>query len=182
MNWHKLIALSANLSKSSRMKWNDYFHIRFMYLLCTFCTPYVLTLKNLYSVISAWIYLKCDFLHEIDIEYDNWQLFSDYIQRQLYVSSVSSCIRNDSTSQIIRYHHMRDNQMINNTIAEKPCNSCLLAYLLETAPDFIQASPRHWLFEDTPSHHGRIIVAVVLLIICLPANITQILIFLSYGR
>ena len=61
-------------------------------------------------------------------------------------------------------------------------NNSLFAFLLSTAPQYIEMVPNHWLKQDMPSYNVQTIVAILFLAICIPANIGQILIFVAYGR
>ena len=70
----------------------------------------------------------------------------------------------------------------NNSVHEKLCDNCLLTYLVETVPEFVKVVPKHWLLEDVPFFHIQTIVALLLLVICVPANIAHILIFVAYGK
>ena len=61
-------------------------------------------------------------------------------------------------------------------------NNTLFSFLLNTAPNYIEMVPYNWLQQDQPSYNIQTFVAILFLIICVPANIGQILIFVAYGR
>jgi hypothetical protein len=74
-----------------------------------------------------------------------------------------------------------ENELRTNASTEASNNS-LIAFLLSTAPQYIEVVPNHWLKQDLPSYNVQTIVAILFLAICIPANIGQILIFVAYGR
>ena len=61
-------------------------------------------------------------------------------------------------------------------------NNSMFAYLLITSPKYMEIVPNHWLQQDFPSYNVQTFVAIFFLIICVPSNIGQILIFVAFGR
>ena len=61
-------------------------------------------------------------------------------------------------------------------------NNTLRTYLLERDPEYIDNVPHHWLEQSLPAFNVQVIVATMLLIICIPGNIGQILVFAAHRR
>ena len=55
-------------------------------------------------------------------------------------------------------------------------------FLNETAAQYLTVVPKHWLEQSTPLATVQIVTSIVFLIICIPGNITQILLFIAYFR
>ena len=55
-------------------------------------------------------------------------------------------------------------------------------YLLNSKPDFIQVVPAHWLDQPPPVPDTQLAISIILLFICVPANISQILVVYAYSR
>ena len=61
-------------------------------------------------------------------------------------------------------------------------NNSLMAFLLENAPEYIPVVPSHWLKQEMPSHNIQTYAAITILMICIPAHIGHLLIFVAFGR
>ena len=70
----------------------------------------------------------------------------------------------------------------NETLPLDASNNSLLAFLLENAPEYIPVVPSHWLKHEMPSHNIQTYAAIMFLIICIPAHIGHLLIFVAFGR
>ncbi len=70
----------------------------------------------------------------------------------------------------------------NGTLPLGVLNNSLLDFLLENAPEYIPVVPSLWLKQEMPSHNIQTYAAIMFLIICIPAHIGHLLIFVAYGR
>ena len=61
-------------------------------------------------------------------------------------------------------------------------NRTLRDFLEETVPDYIGNVPPHWLESHMLSPEIQIYVAIIFIIICVPGNFGQILVFIAYFR
>ena len=61
-------------------------------------------------------------------------------------------------------------------------NATLRTYFLQRVPEYIKVVPNHWLEQDQPLPDVQFYVAVTFLIICIPANISELLVILAYVR
>ena len=55
-------------------------------------------------------------------------------------------------------------------------------FLLENSPNYIQAVPVHWLEQEQPSPDVQFYIALAFLVICIPGNISQLLVIIVYTR
>ena len=55
-------------------------------------------------------------------------------------------------------------------------------FLEQSKPEFIRVVPNHWLDQAPPVHDTQITISILLLFICVPANISQILVVYAYSR
>ena len=67
-------------------------------------------------------------------------------------------------------------------MSEIPQNKTLRVFLTETIPEYIEDVPQHWLEQEPPFYCIQVLVAIVFLLICIPGNIGQILVFIAYSR
>ena len=85
-------------------------------------------------------------------------------------------------NSMMNYSHatfkIKDNLANSNEIED----TSLFSFLLSNAPGLIPMVPEHWLKQDMLSYEAQVYVAMAFLIICLPANICQLLIFSAFGR
>jgi hypothetical protein len=65
---------------------------------------------------------------------------------------------------------------------EETANDTLRFFLLERMPEYIDNVPTHWLEEHILSPDVQLYVAMIFLVICIPANLGQILVFIAYAR
>ena len=63
-----------------------------------------------------------------------------------------------------------------------PENGTLRHFLENRVPDYIGSVPPHWLDSHILSPDIQIYVAIIFLIICIPGNFGQILVFIAYSR
>ena len=61
-------------------------------------------------------------------------------------------------------------------------NRTLRDFLEKTVPDYIGNVPPHWLESHMRSPEIQIYVAIIFIIICVPGNFGQILVFIAYAR
>ena len=61
-------------------------------------------------------------------------------------------------------------------------NKSLLAFLNENAPDYVMVVPEHWLTQAAPRPDVQIYIGISFLLICVPGNISQLLVLLAYYR
>ena len=61
-------------------------------------------------------------------------------------------------------------------------NRTLRDFLEETVPDYIGNVPPHWLESHMLSPEIQIYVAIIFIIICVPGNFGQILVFIAFFR
>ena len=55
-------------------------------------------------------------------------------------------------------------------------------FLQQSKPEFIRVVPNHWLDQAPPVHDTQITISILLLFICVPANISQILVVYAFSR
>ena len=55
-------------------------------------------------------------------------------------------------------------------------------YLMNTTPDFIQVVPSHWLERDSPTPDLQLSLSILLLLICVIGNTSQILVVIAFSR
>ena len=67
-------------------------------------------------------------------------------------------------------------------MSEVPENKTLRLFLTETIPEYIEDVPQHWLEQESPFYCIQVVVAIVFLLICIPGNIGQLLVFVAYSR
>ena len=67
-------------------------------------------------------------------------------------------------------------------MSEIPQNKTLRVFLTETIPEYIEDVPQHWLEQESPFYCIQVLVAIVFLLICIPGNIGQTLVFIAYSR
>ena len=67
-------------------------------------------------------------------------------------------------------------------MSEIPQNKTLRVFLTETIPEYIDDVPQHWLEQDSPFYCIQVLVAIVFLLVCIPGNIGQTLVFIAYSR
>ena len=65
---------------------------------------------------------------------------------------------------------------------EEAANDTLRSFLLERVPEYIDNVPNHWLEEHILSPDIQLYVAMIFLVICIPGNLGQILVFIAYSR
>ena len=65
---------------------------------------------------------------------------------------------------------------------ESISNETLLWKLLSTHPDFVSNVPHHWLAQEPPSRLAEYLLLVVYLVLCVPANIAQLLVIITFFR
>ena len=61
-------------------------------------------------------------------------------------------------------------------------NETLLWKLLTTHPDFVSNVPHHWLAQESPSRLAEYILLLVYLVLCIPANLAQLLVIITFFR
>ena len=61
-------------------------------------------------------------------------------------------------------------------------SSTLRDFLQQSKPEFIRVVPNHWLDQAPPVHDTQITISILLLFICVPANISQILVVYAFSR
>ena len=61
-------------------------------------------------------------------------------------------------------------------------NRTLRDFLQETVPDYIGSVPPHWLESHILCSEIQILMAFIFLIVCIPGNFGQILVFIAYSR
>jgi len=61
-------------------------------------------------------------------------------------------------------------------------NNSLYAFLSQTAPAYIDVVPKYWLEHEQPVPSVQLCLAALLLIICIPGNISQLLVIIAYFR
>ena len=67
-------------------------------------------------------------------------------------------------------------------MSELSSNNTPRTYLLERDPEYIDNVPHHWLEQSLPAFNVQVIVATMFLLICIPGNIGQILVFVAHRR
>ena len=55
-------------------------------------------------------------------------------------------------------------------------------FLLDKHPDYIEVVPTHWLEQEAPEPYVQTSASILLLFICVPANISQLLVFYAFHR
>ena len=58
----------------------------------------------------------------------------------------------------------------------------LKSYLCEIEPDYISVVPNHWLSQDQPVPDIQTYTSIYLLILCVPGNISQLLVMTAFKR
>lgn len=61
-------------------------------------------------------------------------------------------------------------------------NTTFHEFLLERYPEYIEVVPKHWLELGQPKPDVQLYISIILLVVCIPGNISQILVFLAYAR
>ena len=61
-------------------------------------------------------------------------------------------------------------------------NRTLRDFLQETVPDYIGSVPTHWLESHILCPEIQILMGFIFLIVCIPGNLGQILVFIAYWR
>jgi hypothetical protein len=58
----------------------------------------------------------------------------------------------------------------------------LFDFLLENSPESIEIFPSHWLGQEAPIRSIQLFISIVLLVICVSGNITQLVVLAAYAR
>ena len=58
----------------------------------------------------------------------------------------------------------------------------LKEFLQNTVPEYIKVVPSHWLEGYPPRPEIQLTISIIFLFICIPGNISQILVFIAYFR
>ena len=61
-------------------------------------------------------------------------------------------------------------------------NTSLHAFLNHTFPEYIEAVPTYWLEQDQPVYGFQILFSVLFLLLCIPGNISQLLVLAAHAR
>ena len=55
-------------------------------------------------------------------------------------------------------------------------------FLNNTVPEYTDVVPSHWLEAHPPIPEVQLMISLVLLMICIPGNVCQLLVFIAYFR
>ena len=67
-------------------------------------------------------------------------------------------------------------------ISENTTDQSLREFLLERNADYLTVVPQFWLDQEAPSPQIQLYISVVFLFICIPGNISQLLVLMAYTR
>ena len=70
----------------------------------------------------------------------------------------------------------------NNSSHDNGINITFREFLSTRAIDYIGEVPSHWLDQEQPSQTTLLVISVAFLIICIPGNISQILVIAAYAK
>ena len=70
----------------------------------------------------------------------------------------------------------------NNNSQDNGINRTFREFLSARADDYIGEVPSHWLDQEQPSQTTLLVISIAFLIICIPGNISQILVIAAYAR
>ena len=73
--------------------------------------------------------------------------------------------------------------MIDSNKSEEEINNSLQVFLVDrNASDYIDVVPKYWLGLGKPEPHVHLYFSIVFLTICIPGNLSQLLVMLAYTR
>ena len=76
-----------------------------------------------------------------------------------------------------------DLSMIDSNKSEEEINNSLQVFLVDrNASDYIDVVPKYWLGLGKPEPHVHLYFSIVFLTICIPGNLSQLLVMLAYTR
>ena len=58
----------------------------------------------------------------------------------------------------------------------------LYTFLNKTYPEFLDVVPCHWLEQHGPTANVELFISIAFLIICVPGNVSQLLVLGAYAR
>ena len=71
---------------------------------------------------------------------------------------------------------------VNTITSMEAVNNSLLEFLYQTQPAYVDVVPHFWLTQEQPDPSVQLYFSIFFLIICIPGNISQLLVLAAYFR